>query len=93
LRKPSIKPSLESTSIFVPPGPEEAVPMEIDDGPSTDNPGTLSSVLGTGPTYAMTAVFRSKSKGKGKMYQEVVPVYPGTAPAYPGTDFSVPGTS
>jgi ribonuclease HI len=30
LRKPSIKHSLESTSIFVPPGPEEAVPMEID---------------------------------------------------------------
>jgi hypothetical protein len=27
------------------------------------------------------------------MYQEVVPVYPGTAPAYPGTDPSVPGTS
>jgi hypothetical protein len=27
------------------------------------------------------------------MYQEVVPVYPGTALAYPGTDLSVPGTS
>jgi hypothetical protein len=27
------------------------------------------------------------------MYQEVVPVYPGTAPAYPGTDPFVPGTS
>jgi transcription antitermination factor NusG len=27
------------------------------------------------------------------MYQEIVPVYPGTAPAYPGTDPFVPGTS
>jgi ribonuclease HI len=85
LRKPSIKPSSESTSIYVPPGPEEVVPMEIDAGASTDNPGTLSSVPGTGPTYVVIAVFWSKSKGKGKMYQEVVPVYPGTAPAYPGT--------
>jgi hypothetical protein len=38
-------------------------------------------------------VFRSRSKGKGKMYQEVVLAYPGTAPAYPGTALSVPGTS
>jgi ribonuclease HI len=82
LRKPSIKPSLESTSIFVPPGPEEAVPMEIDAGASVNNPGTPSSVPGTGPTYAVTAVFRSKSKGKGKMYQEVVLIYPGIALAY-----------
>jgi transcription antitermination factor NusG len=66
--------------------------MEIDVGPSTDNPGTLSNVLGTGPTYAVTAVFRSKSKGKGKMYQEVLPAYTGTAPAYPGTDLSIPRT-
>jgi hypothetical protein len=29
-------------------------------------------------------VFQSKSKGKGKMYQEVVPVYPGTALSVPG---------
>jgi ribonuclease HI len=92
LRKPSIKPSPESTSIYVPPGPEEEVPMEIDVGASSDNPGTLSSVPGTGPTCAVTAVFQSKSKGKGKMYQEVVPVYPGTAPAYPRTDLSVLGT-
>jgi hypothetical protein len=27
------------------------------------------------------------------MYQEIVPVNPGTAPAYPGTDPFVPGTS
>jgi hypothetical protein len=27
------------------------------------------------------------------MYQEVVPVYPGTTPAYPGTDPFIPGTS
>jgi hypothetical protein len=93
LRKPSIKPSQESTSIYVPPSPEEAVPMEIDDGASSDNLGTLSSVLGTGPTYAVTAVFRSRSKVKGKMYQEVVPTYPRTAPAYPGTVLSVLGTS
>jgi transcription antitermination factor NusG len=93
LRKPSIKPTPESTSIYVLPGPEEAVPMEIDAGTSVDNPGTLSSVLGTGPTYAVTTMFWSKSKGKGKMYQEVVPVYPGTAPAYPGTALSVLGTS
>jgi ribonuclease HI len=68
LRKPSIKPSPESTSIYVPLSPEEAVPMEIDVGASVDNAGTLSSVPGTGPTYAVTAVFQSKSKGKGKMY-------------------------
>jgi hypothetical protein len=93
LRKTSIKPSPESSSIYVPPSPEEAVPMEIDAGASSDNPGTALSVPGTGPTYAVTAVFQSRSKGKGKMYQEIVPVYPGTAPAYPGTDISAPGTS
>jgi hypothetical protein len=93
LRKPSIKPSLDSTSIFVPLGSEEAVPMEIDADASADNPGTPSSVPGTGPTYAVTAVFQSKTKGKGKMYQEVVPVYSGTALAYPWTVLSVPGTS
>jgi hypothetical protein len=100
LRKPSIKPSPESSSIYVPPGPEEAVPMEIDAGARSDNPGTDSSVPGTdssvpgtAPAYAVSTVFRSKTKGKGKMYQEVVLVYPGTASAYPGTDSSVPGTS
>jgi hypothetical protein len=86
LRKPSIKPSPESSSIYVPPSPEEAVPMEIDAGTSSDNPGTALLVPGTGPTYAVTAVFRSRSKGKGKMYQE-------TASAYPGTALSVLGTS
>jgi ribonuclease HI len=89
LRKPSIKPSPESSSIYVPPSPEDAVPMEIDAGASSDNPGTA-------PAYAVNAVsalFRSRDKGKGKMYQEVVPVYPGTALTYPGTDPSVPGTS
>jgi ribonuclease HI len=93
LRKPSIKPSPESSSIYVPPSPEEAVPMELDARARSDNPGTVSSVPGTGPTYAVSAVFRSKAKDKGKMYHQVVPVYPGTAPAYPGTDSSVPGTS
>jgi ribonuclease HI len=85
LRKPSIKPSPESSSIYVPPSPEEAVPMEIDAGASSDNPGTALSVPGTGPTYAVTAVFRSRSKGKGKMYEEVVPAYPGTALSVSGT--------
>jgi hypothetical protein len=66
--------------------------MEIDVGAITNNPGTPSSVPGIGPTYAVTVVFQSKNKGKGKMYQEVVLVYPGTAPAYPGTVLSVPGT-
>jgi hypothetical protein len=93
LRKPSIKPSPESSSIYVPPSPEDAVPMEIDARPSSDNPGTAPSVPGTRPTYAVSAVFWSRNKGKGKMYQEVVPLYPGTAPAYPGTDPSIPGTS
>jgi transcription antitermination factor NusG len=79
-------------TIYVPPSPEDAVPMEIDAGASLDNPGTALSVPGTGPTHAVSAVFRSRDKGKGKMYQEVVPVYPGTAPAYPGTDPFVPGT-
>jgi transcription antitermination factor NusG len=92
LRKPSIKPSPESSSIYVPPSPEDAVPMEIDVGARTDNPATDSSVPGTRPTYAVSAVFRSRAKGKGKMYQEVVPVYPGTAPAYPGTAPAYPGT-
>jgi hypothetical protein len=93
LRKPSIKPSPESSSIYVPPSPEEAVPMEIDAGASSDNPGTVLSVSGTGPTHAVSAVFRNRDKGKGKMYQEIVPVYLGTALAYPGTDPFVPGTS
>jgi hypothetical protein len=89
LRKPSIKTSLESTSIFVLVGPE-AVPMEVDAGTSADNPGTRSDVLpGAGLTFAVTAVF----KGKGKMYLEVVPAYPGTALAFSGTAISVPGTS
>jgi ribonuclease HI len=57
LRKPSIKPSLESSSIYVPPSPEEVVPMEIDAGASSDIPGTTLSVPGTGPTYTVTAVF------------------------------------
>jgi hypothetical protein len=39
----------------------------------------------TTPTYTVTAVFRRKSKGKGKMYQEVVPVYPGSVLSVPGT--------
>jgi hypothetical protein len=93
LRKLSIKPSPESSSIYVPPSPEDAVPMEIDAGASSDNPGTALLVLGTGLTYIVSAVFRSRDKGKGKMYQEIMLVYPGTAPAYPGTDPSVPGTS
>jgi hypothetical protein len=93
LRKPSIKPSPESSSIYVPPSPEEAVLMEIDAEARPDVLGTALSVLGTGPAYAVSAVFRSRDKGKGKMYQEIVPVYPGTASAYPGTDPSVPGTS
>jgi hypothetical protein len=67
--------------------------MELDAGASTDNLGTLSNVPGTGPTYALTVVFRSKSKAKGRMYQEVVLAYPRTAPTYPGTDLSVLGTS
>jgi hypothetical protein len=93
LRKPSIKPSLESSSIYVLPSPEEEIPMEINAGAISDNPGTVLSVLGTGPTYAVSAVFRSRDKGKRKMYQEIVLVYPGTASAYSGTDPFVPGTS
>jgi hypothetical protein len=67
--------------------------MEVDVGASSDNPGTVPTVPGTGPAYAVSAVFQRRDKGKGKICQEVVPVYPGTAPAYPGTDPSVPGTS
>jgi hypothetical protein len=93
LRKPSIKPLPESSSIHVPPSPKEAVSMEVDAEDSSDNPGTALSVPGTGPAYAVSAVFRSRDKGKGKMYQEVVPVYSGTASAYPGTDPSIPRTS
>jgi hypothetical protein len=85
LRKPSIKPSPESSSIYVPPSPEDAVPMEIDAGARSDNPGTALLVPGTGPTYAVSAVFRSRTKGNGKMHQEVVPAYPGTDPSVPGT--------
>jgi hypothetical protein len=92
LRKPSINPSPESLSIYVLPSPEDAVLMEIDAGATSDNPGTALLVPGTGPTYAVSAVFQSRNKGKGRIYQEVVPVYPGTALAYPGTDPSVPGT-
>jgi hypothetical protein len=80
LRKPSIKPSPESTSIFVLEG-LEAVPMEIDASASADNLGTHSDVPGTRPTFVVTAVF----KGKGKMYPEVVPTYSGTVLSVPGT--------
>jgi transcription antitermination factor NusG len=85
LRKPSIKPSPESSSIYVPPSPEHAVPMEIDARASSDNPRIALSVPGTGPTYAVSAVFWGRDKGKVKMYQEIVPVYPGTDPSVPGT--------
>jgi ribonuclease HI len=68
LRKPSIKPSPKSSSIYVLPSPEEAVPMEIDAGSSSNNPGTIPSVPGTGPMHAVSAVFWSRDKGKGKMY-------------------------
>jgi ribonuclease HI len=57
LRKLSIKPSPESSSIYVPPSPEETVSMEVDAGASSDNPGTALSFPGTGPTYAISAVF------------------------------------
>jgi hypothetical protein len=40
MRKPSIKPSPESSSIYVPPSPDDAVPMEVDIGAKSDNPGT-----------------------------------------------------
>jgi hypothetical protein len=40
--------------------------MEIDAGASSDNPGTALSVPGTRPTYAVSAVFRSRDKGKAK---------------------------
>jgi hypothetical protein len=93
LRKPSIKPLPESSSIYVPPSPEEAIPMEIDAGASLANPGTALSVPGTGLTYEVTAVFQSRNKGKGKMYQEATPAHPGTAPVYPGTALLVPRTS
>jgi hypothetical protein len=93
LRKPSIKPSAESSSIYVPPVPEDAVPMELDAGVSSENPGTDLSVPGTGLAYVVSTIFQSRSKGKGKMYQEVVPAYSGTAPACPGTEPSVPRTS
>jgi hypothetical protein len=93
LRKPSIKPSPESSSIYVPPSPDDAIPMEVDAGASSDNPGTALSVPGTRPAYAVSTVFWSRGKGKGKMYQEVGPRYPGTAPAYPGAEPSVPGAS
>jgi hypothetical protein len=87
LRKSSSKPSPESSSIFVSASPE-AVPMDIDIGASTINTGTSSDIPRTRPTLAVAAVF----KGKGKMYLEVAPAYPGTAPAYPRTALSVPGT-
>jgi transcription antitermination factor NusG len=93
LRKLSIKPSPESSSIYVLPSPEDAVPMEIDARARSDNLGTALSAPGTGPTYAVSAVFWSRNKGKGKMYQEVVSVCLGTSLAYPGTDPSVSGTS
>jgi hypothetical protein len=59
LRKPSIKPSPESSSIYVLPSLEDAVPMEIDARASSDNPGTALSVPGTRPAYAVSTVFWS----------------------------------
>jgi ribonuclease HI len=66
LRKPSIKPSPKSSSIYVPPSSKEAVPMEVDADASSDNPRTTLSAPGTGPTYAVTAVFRSKARARAR---------------------------
>ena len=49
LRKPSIKPSPESESIFIPAKPESgAVPMDVDVGCIWENPGTAWQNPGTG---------------------------------------------
>ena len=48
LRKPSIKPSPESESIFIPANPEpDVVPMDLDVGNSSSNPGTSQPIPGT----------------------------------------------
>ena len=48
LRKPSIKPSPESESIFIPANPEpDVVPMDVDVGISSSNPGTSRPIPGT----------------------------------------------
>ena len=49
LKNPSIKPSRESKSIFIPKQPaSEAVPMEVDVGYIGENPGTDYQYPGTG---------------------------------------------
>src|SRR5664279_4215178 len=51
LRKPSIKPSPESESIFIPANPEpDVVPMDVDVGSSSRNPGTSQPIPGTAQT-------------------------------------------
>ena len=48
LRKPSIKSSPESESIFIPAKPEpDVIPMDVDVGCVTQNPGTAEGVSGT----------------------------------------------
>ena len=50
LRKPSIKPSPESESIFIPAKPEpDVILMDVDVGCVTENPGTGAEVSGTHP--------------------------------------------
>ena len=69
LRKPSIKPSPESPSIFIPPEPgSEAVPMDIDWG-RTGDPGASTSNPGTG----------LQNPGTGSSDPGTAPVNPGTA--------------
>src|SRR6266567_5405500 len=55
LRKPSIIPSPESESIYLPPEPgSAATPMEIDFGKTSVDPGTSSIVPGTEPSCTGT---------------------------------------
>ena len=56
LRKPSIKPSRESDSMFIPLEPKsDIVPMDIDIGSSKRNPGTVQSDPGTVQSDSGTA--------------------------------------
>jgi ribonuclease HI len=57
LRKPSIKPSSESESIFIPTNPEpDVVPMDIDFGSNLSNPGTAQSNPGTTQPMSIEAM-------------------------------------
>ena len=109
LRKPSIKPSRESDSIFIPPDPQQAaVPMDVDVGKGKTvaiDSGTVQSEPGISQPEVDGVVSADPTtvSSHGGVSVDVVmaisdfvdsiSINPGTAPPDSGTDHSDPRTS